>query len=123
MNGVISLSIASIFLFMSGCAKKADSIKPAYVPTVEYSHKSCNQLRDDLIELNREIRVMAGQQDDVATKDQVAMGVGLVLFWPSLFFLATGDDNERKIAELRGEYEAIKIVSKRKNCEFAKELK
>jgi len=28
------------------------------------------------------------------TRDQVAMGVGLVVFWPALFFLMEGDKKE-----------------------------
>jgi len=123
MKTKIIASIISIGIFISGCAKKAEDIKPSYVPTMEYSNKTCNQLRNEVIEINREMRVIAGVQDDTAKKDQVAMGVGLVLFWPALFFLANGDDNQRKIAELKGRYEAVKIVSKKKRCSFAKDLR
>lgn len=38
------------------------------------------------------------------------MGVGLVLFWPALFFLA-GDDQKEELARLKGEYEALEKAS------------
>ena len=123
MNHKIIAPIVMFGIICAGCAKKAEDIKPSYVPKMEYSNKSCHQLRDEVIEINREMRVIAGVQDDTAKKDQVAMGVGLVLFWPALFFLANGEDNQRKIAELKGRYEAVKIVSKEKKCSFAKDLK
>ncbi len=113
----------ALLLTFSGCAKKSEDIKPSYVPTVEYSNKSCSKLKQEIIAINREMRVIAGVQDDTASKDAVAMGVGLVLFWPALFFLASGDDNERQISELKGRYDAVKTVSQRKGCRFAKDLK
>jgi len=110
-------------VIISGCAKKAQDIKPSYVPSIEYSDKTCKQLKDEVLSTNRELRVIAGIQDDTASKDQIAMGVGLVLFWPALFFLANGDDNQRKISELKGRYDAIKLVAKRKKCSFVKDMK
>ena len=117
------LTIVLILLAINGCAKKSQDIKPSYVPTIEYSDKSCRQLKSEVLSINREMRVIAGVQDDTASKDAVAMGVGLVIFWPALFFLANGDDNERQIAELKGRYDSVKLVSKRKKCKFSKDLK
>lgn len=41
-----------------------------------------------------------------ATRDKVAMGVGLMLFWPALFSLAAGDE-KAELARLKGEFEAM----------------
>ena len=117
--------MALIPLAISGCAKKAKDIKPTYhsMETIEYADKSCKQLKNEILSINKELRVIGGVQDDTASKDAAAMTVGLVVFWPALFFLASGDDNENKIGELKGKYNSIKLVSQRKKCEFAKELK
>lgn len=59
-----------------------------------------------------------GAQKKQADTDAVAMGVGLVLFWPALFFLA-GDDQKEELARLKGEYEALQQAAIQKDCEIA----
>jgi hypothetical protein len=45
------------------------------------------------------------------------MGVGLVLFWPALFFLEGGDGAlQSEYALLKGKYEAATTQHSRKNC-------
>jgi hypothetical protein len=45
------------------------------------------------------------------------MGVGLVLFWPALFFLEGGDGPEAaEYAQLKGEFEALRENSIQKKC-------
>ena len=47
------------------------------------------------------------------------MGVGLVLFWPTLFFLEGGDGPEAsEYTQLKGEFEALRINSVQKKCEI-----
>lgn len=59
---------------------------------------------------------MAGIQDSKSTNDAVAMGVGLVLFWPSLFFIKGDGQTAAELSRLRGEFEALEQVSIQKNC-------
>ena len=47
------------------------------------------------------------------------MGVGLVLFWPTLFFLEGGDGPEAsEYTQLKGEFEALRTNSVQKKCEI-----
>jgi len=50
------------------------------------------------------------------------MGVGLVLFWPALFFLA-GSDKKDELARLKGEYDALEQAAIQKDCMIASELR
>jgi len=50
------------------------------------------------------------------------MGVGLLLFWPTLFFLEGGDGPEAaQYADLKGEFEALRQASVQKCCEIEME--
>jgi len=52
-----------------------------------------------------------------ANADQWQMGIGLVLFWPTLFLLEGGDGPEAaEYAQLRGEYKTLNDVSIAKKC-------
>ena len=46
-----------------------------------------------------------------------AMGVGLILLWPVLFFLEGGDDpRATEYSRLKGERDAVEKVSVQKKC-------
>lgn len=45
------------------------------------------------------------------------MGIGLLVFWPSLFLLEGGDGPEAsEYARLKGTYEALRTVAVQKKC-------
>jgi len=102
--------------FTAGCATKSDNIKADSVSPLAYQGYSCDQVGQEMLRVGRKVSEMAAQQDATATKDAVSMGVGLVIFWPSLFFLAAGEDNKKEIARLKGESDALEQIAITKNC-------
>ncbi len=109
--------------FIAGCATPPNQISASYVSPLQYAAFTCEQIKPELLRVNSEIVKVTGVQDQVATKDAVAMGVGLILFWPALFFLASGDDKKAELAHLKGEYEALEHAAIQKNCAVADELR
>lgn len=99
-----------------GCATSADKVSSSYVSPLQYATLTCDQIKPELLRVNSQIVVVSGVQDDVATKDAVAMGVGMVLFWPALLLLASGDDKHAELANLKGQYEALESAAIQKNC-------
>ena len=57
-------------------------------------------------------------QEKKATNDAVAVGVGVVLFWPALFFIKGNGATEAEVANLKGHMEAIEQASVQKKCGF-----
>jgi hypothetical protein len=55
-------------------------------------------------------------QDQKATNDKVAMGVGIVIFWPALLFTKGNDENTAELARLKGTMDAIEQASIAKHC-------
>ena len=43
-------------------------------------------------------------------------GAGIILFWPTLFFLRGTKEQEAEYARLKGEYKALDRVAVKKNC-------
>jgi hypothetical protein len=107
---------------LAACAAAPDKIQANYVSPVEYSNLDCDQIRSELFRVSSQVRVLTGQQRRKHTNDQVAMGVGLVLFWPALFFLVGGDKRDQ-LAELKGQYDALNSVAITKKCAVADEIK
>ena len=116
-----AISGLCILGLLSGCAPSADKVQPTYVSPLQYQGYSCNQIRQEMMIVARHVSEVSGTQDHDANNDTAAMGVGLVLFWPALFFLAN-KDQRAELGRLKGEYEALEEAAVRKNCSVAKEL-
>ncbi len=71
--------------------------------------------------ISRRVHEVSGQQQKEADGDAAALGVGLVLFWPALFFMI-GKDQEAELARLKGEYEALEQAAIEKECNVAAEI-
>ena len=110
-----------IVIMVSACAQKADKIKPAYVSPLQYSDYSCSQIKGEISRVGRKMNEVAGVQDKTASDDSVAMGVGLILFWPALFFIDSSDERT-ELARLKGEFDTLEEVAIKKNCTVAQEI-
>lgn len=116
---IAALTAASI---LAGCASAPDKIAPAYVSPMQYGSYDCDQIRGEMIRVSAHVREVASVQQRKARNDEIATGVGLVLFWPALFFLMT-DDQKEELSRLKGEYEALESAAIEKKCPVADELK
>lgn len=107
----------SIFLVISlvGCATQSKNITATYVSPLQYQHYTCNQVGQELGRVSRKVMEISQSQDRAATKDAVAMAIGMVVFWPALFFLIGGDKKD-ELSRLKGEYEALEGTAIEKQC-------
>ena len=106
---------------LGACAKRADKIAPQYVSPLEYRDYDCDQISGEIRRVSRRASEVAGVQDRKAKNDSVAMGVGLIIFWPSLFFLGGGDQKEQ-LSRLKGEYDALEQIAIQKKCAIAEQI-
>lgn len=122
VDALFPTAAAVVALALSaGCATPPDKVSAAYVSPMQYSAYSCGQIEGELRRVQRQLVQVTGAQQKEANKDAIAMGVGLVVFWPALFFLA-GDDQKAELARLKGEYEALQSAAIRKDCDFASQM-
>lgn len=108
-------SILVCVSFISGCSSWSSDIKPQYMSPVVYEAYDCQQLGQEIQRVHSRLSSITGSQDDSALTDALAFGVGMILFWPALFFMGT-DDQKEEIARLKGEYEAVEKAAISKKC-------
>ena len=77
--------ILSILLI--GCASEPDEIAAAYVSPLQYRDYNCRQISNEMVRLTRKVGASRALVKDRASDDALNMGLGLILFWPSLFFI------------------------------------
>ena len=103
-------------LSLTACATSPDKISASYVSPLQYQSYDCGQIRGELVRISQRVDEVTGQQRKQASNDALAMGVGLVLFWPALFFLAGGNDKKEELGRLKGEYDALQAAAVQKQC-------
>src|ERR1700676_1515396 len=101
---ILTASIGAVLL-QTACATAPDRIQANYVSPIQYSNLSCDQIREELVRVSDHVRIVTGQQNKDHTRDTVAMTVGLVVFWPALFFMS-GKGHQEELADLKGQYDA-----------------
>lgn len=102
-------------LAVSACASSPENVRSQYVSPAQYASYNCQEIETDLRAISQEVHVLTGQQRRRANQDAWATGVGIVVFWPALFFLMRGDKQD-DLARMKGEYEALVAQSRRKDC-------
>jgi hypothetical protein len=109
-------SVALLALAVGACASRSDNIGATYVSPVAYQGYSCSQLAQEAARVSSRAAQAVGAQDQKASNDAVATGVGVVLFWPALFFIKGDGGSAAEIANLKGQMQAIEEASIQKRC-------
>ena len=117
----IVLALAASAMLVSACASAPEKIAPAYVSPIQYANYDCDQIGVELERVSHRVSEVAGQQRKKRNQDTAAVAVGVVIFWPALFFLMS-DDNKEELARLKGEYEALNRTATEKKCPVAAEI-
>lgn len=108
---------AVVFGVLAACASNPDKMPASYVSELRFKDYTCEQIIIEREHLERQINKLYAHLKGESTADAWQMGVGLVLFWPSLFLLEGGDSPQAaEYTQLRGEYEALRKTSTRKGC-------
>jgi hypothetical protein len=110
--------VVGLGLTVAGCATRANDISAAYVSPIQYQSYTCAQLQEEAARVSARAAVASGAQDQKATNDAVATGVGVFLFWPALFFIKGDAASAQEIAQLKGDMDAIEQANIQKKCGF-----
>lgn len=104
---------------LAGCASQPDKIQAAYISPEQYQRHDCQQLAAEKGRVERRVNTLYSSLKKTADNDATQMGVGMLLLWPTLFFLEGGDGAEAgEYAQLKGQYAALEEVSINKRCGF-----
>jgi len=105
---------------LMGCASNPDKIDAAYVSPLKYDQYDCSQIAMEMDYVGQRTTTLYQRLKKERKADNWQMGVGLVLFWPTLFALEGGDGPEAaEYAQLKGEYEALRTNGVQKKCGIA----
>ena len=116
MNKLAVSVFAAIAL--AGCASSPDQMQTSYVSPLQYKDYDCDQVSLELERVSRRANELYGSLKKTADNDAAQMAVGMILFWPALFFVEGGDGPEAaEYSRLKGERDALEKIAVQKKCE------
>ena len=113
-------TLVSVCVVIFSCASNPDDIQAAYVSPLQYASFDCNQLSQEMGYVGQRTNVLYQNLRQERNADNWQMGLGLLIFWPTLFALEGGDGPEAtEYAQLQGEFEALRVNSVDKSCNIS----
>ncbi len=95
-------------------------MQSAYVSASQYSSLDCQQLGGELSRVSGRELELHSQLKKMADNDEAQMGIGLILFWPTLFLLEGGDGPQAaEYSRIKGEGDTLEQVMVQKSCDQA----
>ena len=114
MRGLV---LTIVIFIVASCASSPNDIQTAYVSEYQYNDYTCKQVERERTRVSRRVGELHASLKETAETDNAQMAVGMILFWPVLFFLEGGDGPQaQEYARLKGEAEALEKVSITKSC-------
>ena len=104
-------------IFLVSCASAPGDLGSQYVPASTYSNLTCDKISASLRTKNNRLSNLYATLDKKRSTDNIQTGLGLLIFWPALFFLEGGDGPDAaEYRKLKGEVEALGEASINKGC-------
>ena len=116
MKRVICAVVSAALVIPQGCATASKDVATTYVSPLQYQSYDCGQIGMELGRIQSRVTELGGRLDEASNTDKVLVGIGLVLFWPSLFFIGGSKQQEAEFGRLKGEYEALQQTAIAKKC-------
>lgn len=112
------LSLLSSMILITSCASSPEEISTTHVSPARYMNYDCEQVSMEMRHVGRQVNDLHFELQEEADADAAQMSVGLILFWPTLFFLEGGDDvRAGEYSRLKGEKIALEDAAAMKKCD------
>jgi hypothetical protein len=118
MKNLVLIVISLFMTSMTGCASSAKDVQAQYISPSIYDNYNCQQIGVEMSRLTSEISESAIKVDEQASEDSGTMALGLVIFWPALFFIDGDGPEAQEYGRLKGEYDALEKASIQKECGY-----
>jgi hypothetical protein len=116
-------SLLFILFVNVSCAPHSYEIRSAEVSPEQYKELSCTEVYAEMNTHMLRLEELGRSIDETAETDETQTAVGIILFWPVLFWLEGSDTPEaQEYAQIRGEMLSLEHTAILRDCVEAKAL-
>jgi hypothetical protein len=111
-----ALALAGAAAMLAGCATRAADVQPLAGNPAEFQAWSCTRMHDEMDRVQQRAVELSWIVDERAGQHVVALGIGLMVFWPALLAMRPDGDESAELARLKGRFEALQSATQRNGC-------
>lgn len=110
----VALCLAASLL--AGCATRSVNVAPAPADPAEFAAWDCTRLDDERDRVQQRAADAAYSVDERVGNNILALGVGVMVFWPAMLALRADGPEAADLARLKGRFEALQAVALQRQC-------
>lgn len=110
------LAAALATLLVTGCATRATGVAAKATDPATYAGWDCERLFDEIDSVQYQAADVAYAVDSVAGANMVALGLGVMVFWPALLAMQPDGPEAAQLAALKGRFEALRSAVAARTC-------
>jgi hypothetical protein len=119
---VVATKMLKSKLHMSSYEQKTIIVEPTYVSPKMYENYTCKQINEKIEQISQRSYALSGELKETDASNRSMMSIGPIFFLAAAVSSAATEDEKTELSKLKGEYNALKTVAKRKKCKFASKL-
>ncbi|MBI5721459.1 MAG: hypothetical protein HZC37_27630 [Burkholderiales bacterium] len=116
MAAVAALATLAATLGVGGCASRSGEVMAVQSSPAQFAGWSCERIDDETERVQRRAAELAWAVDERAGNNIVALGVGVMVFWPALLALRPEGPEAEDLAKLKGRFEALREAASLARC-------
>ena len=103
-------------LWLAACATRSVDVPPQAVSPAEFATWDCSRIDEEIDLVQQRAADRAYTVDESAGNNILAMGIGLMVFWPAMLAMRSNGQDAEELARLKGRFEALRGASKKQSC-------
>jgi len=115
-RGLAGAAALAVSLMAAGCASRSGDVAPHPADPAQFAGWTCDRLDDETERVQRRAAEVAWAVDERSGNNIVALGVGVMIFWPALLALRPEGPEADDLAQLKGRFEALRAASTKARC-------
>ena len=101
---------------MAGCATRSADVRAVPADPADFVGWPCARIHDEMDAVQQRAIDLSWTVDERAGQHVVALGIGLVVFWPALLAMRPDGAESEALARLKGRFEALQAAAARDRC-------
>lgn len=110
LSGLLGLAM------LAGCATRAVDIQPLPVNAADFALWGCDRIHDEADRVQQQAAELAYAVDERAGHNIMALGLGLMVFWPAILSMRPEGLEAQDLARYKGRYEALLAAASQQRC-------
>jgi hypothetical protein len=100
----------------SGCATRSSDVLPRKTDPAEFASWTCDRIDDESDSVQLRAADVAYAVDARVGNNMIALGLGVMVFWPALLAMRPDGLEAQELAALKGRFEALRSTAQQRGC-------